>query len=108
MTHLNTEIAKTNRLIADASEATRTCLPVITAQTSLKIQRLEEFTHAMHQFKQGVEQSMSATNRAADSQFHIILDLAHAAFSHLQFHDPMIQSVQKVGGGGRGRRGGGD
>src|SRR3569833_2656282 len=65
MTHLSTEIAKTNRLIADATEATRTCLPVITAQTSLQIQRLEEFTHAMHQFKQGVEQSMAAAGRAA-------------------------------------------
>lgn len=96
MTHLSTEIAKTNRLIADATEATRTCLPVITAQTSLQIQRLEEFTHAMHQFKQGVEQSMSATNSAADSHIHMILELAHAALSHLQFQDPMIQSVQKV------------
>lgn len=96
MNHLSLEIAKTNRLIAHATQAIKTCLPVITEQTSAQIRSLEDFSQTMQQLKAGVELSLSTTTSAGDSHITMILNLAYAALSHLQFQDPMIQSMQKI------------
>src|SRR3569623_1832084 len=96
MNHLSLEIAKTNRLIADATQAIRECLPVIAEQNTAQIRRLETFTATMRQLKADIENSLSSANTAGDTHINMILTLAYAALSHLQFQDPMIQGVQKI------------
>lgn len=96
MNHLSLEIAKTNRLIADATQAIRECLPVIAEQNTAQIRRLETFTTTMRQLKADIESALSAASTAGDTHINMILTLAYAALSHLQFQDPMIQGVQKI------------
>src|SRR3569833_1509342 len=96
MNHLSLEISKTNRLIADATQAIRECLPVIAELNTAQIRRLETFTATMRQLKADIENSLSSANTANETHINMILTLAYAALSHLQFQDPMIQGVQKI------------
>ena len=96
MNHLSMEIAKTNRLIADSTQAIRVCLPTLAEQATMQIKRLEEFSQTMQGLKESIEESISTTNNTSDSHIDQVLNLAYETLSHLQFQDPMIQSVQKI------------
>jgi methyl-accepting chemotaxis protein len=96
MNHLSMEIAKTNRMIAESTQAIQACLPMLAEQGTTQMMRVEEFSQTMQAFKDGIENAISTTNHASDSHITQILNLAYEALSHLQFQDPMIQSVQKI------------
>src|SRR3569832_1191672 len=67
---------------------------VITEQNTAQIRRLETFTATMRQLKADIENTHTSANTAGDTHINMILTLAYAALSHLQFQDPMIQVVQ--------------
>lgn len=96
MNHLSIEIANTNRLIAGSTQAIRACLPMLAEQATMQMKRVEEFSKTMEEFKEGIEKSISTTNNTSDSHINQILNEAYETLSHLQFQDPMIQSVQRI------------
>lgn len=96
MKRMSREIVMANNLISDSTHAIKECLPAIISQGESQIERLEEFTHTMQKFMVVAEQLMSTSSNAGNTHLDMILDLAYSALSHLQFQDPMIQSLQKI------------
>ncbi|MFQ5598638.1 MAG: methyl-accepting chemotaxis protein [Nitrospiria bacterium] len=96
MNHLSDEIAKANRLISDATNAIRVCLPDIMKQATLQMETLKIIIESIHQLKDTIQTSLSTTNTAGDTHLDLILNLANSTLSHLQFQDPITQKLQRI------------
>ncbi len=96
MNHLSNQIATTNGMIGDTIKAVQESLPSIMKQTTAQIEKLETFMGVMDQLKKNMGDDLSTSNDAGNTHLEMIMSLAYAALSHLQYQDPMIQNLQKI------------
>ena len=96
MSQLSIEIATTNNLVSNAATSISHQLPVITEQASVQKHELEEFMQKMQEYRDVTEKILVSTGDSSNTRIDTILELANAALSHMQFQDPMIQSLQKI------------